>query len=101
MVSSIIPWKKKNNIDRIKRNEGRLTENQSSKEQMADVFRNQKALNKERVRALRFPFCSFEEQKEIVSELEWLNTFAENDNSANDYMETVSEWELDRYLTRI
>lgn len=31
---------------------------------------NQKALNKERVRALRFPFCSFEEQKEIVSEIE-------------------------------
>ena len=30
-----------------------------------------------------------QEQKEIVSELEWLNTFAENDNSANDYMETV------------
>lgn len=31
---------------------------------------NQKALNKERVRALRFPFCSFEEQEEIVSEIE-------------------------------
>lgn len=31
---------------------------------------NQKALNKERVRALRFPFASFEEQKEIVTEIE-------------------------------
>ena len=31
---------------------------------------NQKALNKERVRALRFPFASFEEQKIIVSEIE-------------------------------
>lgn len=31
---------------------------------------NQKALNKERVRALRFPFASFEEQKRIVSEIE-------------------------------
>ncbi len=31
---------------------------------------NQKALNKERVRALRFPFCSFEEQEKIVSEIE-------------------------------
>ena len=31
---------------------------------------NQKALNKERVRALRFPFASFEEQKLIVSEIE-------------------------------
>lgn len=30
-----------------------------------------------------------QEQKEIVKELEWLNTFAENNNSANDYMETV------------
>ena len=30
---------------------------------------NQKALNKERVRALRFPFVSFEEQKRIVSEI--------------------------------
>ena len=31
---------------------------------------NQKALNKERVRALRFPFASFEEQKIIVEEIE-------------------------------
>ena len=31
---------------------------------------NQKALNKERVRALRFPFSSFEEQKLIVSNIE-------------------------------
>lgn len=31
---------------------------------------NQKALNKERVRALRFPFASFEEQKTIVEEIE-------------------------------
>ena len=31
---------------------------------------NQKALNKERVRALRFPFTSFAEQKMIVAELE-------------------------------
>lgn len=31
---------------------------------------NQKALNKERVRALRFPFASFEEQKLIVEEIE-------------------------------
>ena len=31
---------------------------------------NQKALNKERVRALRFPFPSFLEQREIVSEIE-------------------------------
>lgn len=31
---------------------------------------NQKALNKERVRALRFPFTSFEEQKIIVREIE-------------------------------
>lgn len=31
---------------------------------------NQKALNKERVRALRFPFASFEEQKIIVGEIE-------------------------------
>ena len=31
---------------------------------------NQKALNKERVRALRFPFTSFKEQEEIVAEIE-------------------------------
>lgn len=31
---------------------------------------NQKALNKERVRALRFPFASFAEQKQIVEEIE-------------------------------
>ena len=31
---------------------------------------NQKALNKERVRALLFPFCSFKEQKIIVKEIE-------------------------------
>ncbi len=31
---------------------------------------NQKALNKERVRALRFPFCSFSEQKVVVNEIE-------------------------------
>lgn len=31
---------------------------------------NQKALNKERVRALRFPFTSFAEQKKIVEEIE-------------------------------
>lgn len=31
---------------------------------------NQKALNKERVRALRFPFTSFEEQRIIVSNIE-------------------------------
>lgn len=31
---------------------------------------NQKALNKERVRALRLPFTSFAEQKEIVEEIE-------------------------------
>ena len=31
---------------------------------------NQKALNKERVRALRFPFTSFEEQSLIVQEIE-------------------------------
>ena len=31
---------------------------------------NQKALNKERVRALRFPFTSFAEQAEIVQEIE-------------------------------
>ena len=31
---------------------------------------NQKALNKERVRALLFPFSSFEEQKNIVEEIE-------------------------------
>lgn len=31
---------------------------------------NQKALNKERVRALRFPFASFAEQAEIVREIE-------------------------------
>ncbi|MEY8508515.1 restriction endonuclease subunit S [Lachnospiraceae bacterium 42-17] len=31
---------------------------------------NQKALNKERVRALRIPFTSFAEQKEIVEEIE-------------------------------
>lgn len=31
---------------------------------------NQKALNKERVRALRFPFPSFEEQRQIVTEIE-------------------------------
>ena len=31
---------------------------------------NQKALNKERVRALRFPFTSFAEQIEIVREIE-------------------------------
>lgn len=31
---------------------------------------NQKALNKERVRALRIPFTSYQEQKEIVSEIE-------------------------------
>lgn len=31
---------------------------------------NQKALNKERVRALRFPFPSFDEQREIVNEIE-------------------------------
>lgn len=31
---------------------------------------NQKALNKERVRALRFPFAPFEEQRMIVSEIE-------------------------------
>ena len=31
---------------------------------------NQKALNKERVRALHFPFASFDEQREIVSEIE-------------------------------
>lgn len=35
---------------------------------------NQKALNKERVRALRFPFASFEEQELIVTEIE--NRFA-------------------------
>lgn len=29
------------------------------------------------------------EQKEIVNELEWLNAFADNDNSDNDYMEIV------------
>lgn len=39
---------------------------------------NQKALNKERVRALRFPFCSFEEQKEIVSEIESRISVCEN-----------------------
>lgn len=31
---------------------------------------NQKALNKERVRALRFPFTSFEEQRVIVESIE-------------------------------
>lgn len=31
---------------------------------------NQKALNKERVKAIRFPFCSFGEQKAIVDEIE-------------------------------
>ena len=31
---------------------------------------NQKALNKERVRALRFPFASFAEQTVIVKEIE-------------------------------
>ena len=31
---------------------------------------NQKALNKERVRALRFPFTSFSEQRQIVAEIE-------------------------------
>ena len=31
---------------------------------------NQKALNKERVRALHFPFASFDEQREMVSEIE-------------------------------
>lgn len=31
---------------------------------------NQKALNKERVRALRFPFTSFKEQEKIVAEIE-------------------------------
>ena len=31
---------------------------------------NQKALNKERVRALRFPFTSFAEQRVIVEEIE-------------------------------
>lgn len=31
---------------------------------------NQKALNKERVRALQFPFTSFKEQEEIVAEIE-------------------------------
>jgi type I restriction enzyme S subunit len=31
---------------------------------------NQKALNKERVRALKFPFTSFEEQYQIVTEIE-------------------------------
>lgn len=32
---------------------------------------NQKALNKERVRAIRFPFTSFEEQAQIVQEIEF------------------------------
>ena len=31
---------------------------------------NQKALNKERVKAIRFPFCSFEEQMVVVDEIE-------------------------------
>lgn len=31
---------------------------------------NQKALNKDRVKALRIPFCSFEEQKQVVSQIE-------------------------------
>lgn len=31
---------------------------------------NQKALNKERVRAIRFPFTSFDEQQKIVEEIE-------------------------------
>ena len=34
-------------------------------------------------------YDSKKEQKEIVNELEWLSAFEENDNSANDYMETV------------
>ena len=34
-------------------------------------------------------YDSKQEQKEIVNELEWLNAFADNDNSDNDYMETV------------
>lgn len=34
-------------------------------------------------------YDSKQEQKEIVKELEWLSAFEENENSANDYMETV------------
>lgn len=34
-------------------------------------------------------YDSKREQKEIVNELEWLSAFEENENSANDYMETV------------
>lgn len=34
-------------------------------------------------------YDSKQEQKEIVKELEWLSAFEENDNSADDYMETV------------
>ena len=31
---------------------------------------NQKALNKDRIKALHIPFCSFEEQKQIVVQIE-------------------------------
>lgn len=39
---------------------------------------NQKALNKERVRAIRFPFASFEEQKVIVEEIEMRMSICDN-----------------------
>lgn len=39
---------------------------------------NQKALNKERVRAIRFPFASFEEQKVIVEEIDMRMSICDN-----------------------
>ncbi len=39
---------------------------------------NQKALNKERVRALRFPFTSFAEQSQIVQEIEFRLSVCDN-----------------------
>lgn len=46
---------------------------------------NQKALNKDRVKALRMPFCSFEEQKQIVSKIESHLTVCENiEKTVND-----------------
>lgn len=39
---------------------------------------NQKALNKDRVKALRIPFCSFDEQKQIVFQIESRLSACEN-----------------------
>jgi len=52
---------------------------------------NQKALNKERVRALRFPFTSFAEQNKIVEEIELRFSVCDNIEHTADFALTQAE----------